>query len=134
MANMRAVLTMARREFPRKVKVEVIRRATRDGVVYCEKCGALAKRWQIDHVIADAHGGEPVIENAELICEACWGVKNPKDTTIAAKLKRVEAKHIGATAPSAKPLQSKGFIKRDKQPRIEKTAVIGMSELHRRFQ
>lgn len=40
---------MARREFPRAVKVAVIKRSTRDGAVYCEKCGALAKRWQIDH-------------------------------------------------------------------------------------
>lgn len=86
---------MPRREFPKSVKVAVVKRATRDGVTYCEKCGAIAKRWQIDHVIADAHGGKPVIENAELICEACYSVKNPKDTTIAAKLKRVEAAHLG---------------------------------------
>jgi 5-methylcytosine-specific restriction enzyme A len=86
---------MPRREFTKSVKVAVVKRATRDGVTYCEKCGAIAKRWQIDHVIADAHGGKPVIENAELICEACYSVKNPKDTTIAAKLKRVEAAHLG---------------------------------------
>ena len=84
-----------RREFSKAIKVAVVKRATRDGVTYCEKCGAIAKRWQIDHVIADAHGGKPVIENAELICEACYSVKNPKDTTIAAKLKRVEAAHLG---------------------------------------
>ena len=86
---------MPRREFSKSIKVQVVKRATRDGVTYCEKCGAIAKRWQIDHVIADAHGGKPVIENAELICEACYSVKNPKDTTIAAKLKRVEAAHLG---------------------------------------
>jgi 5-methylcytosine-specific restriction enzyme A len=84
-----------RREFPKSVKVAVVKRATNAGQVFCEKCGALAKRWQIDHVIADAHGGEPVIENAELICEDCYSVKNPKDTTIAAKLKRIEAKALG---------------------------------------
>jgi 5-methylcytosine-specific restriction protein A len=86
---------MARREFPRAVKVQVVKRSTRDGVTYCEACKLPAKRWQIDHVIADAHGGEPVIENAELICEPCFAVKNAKDTTIAAKLKRVEAKALG---------------------------------------
>lgn len=95
-----------RREFPRSVKVEVVKRATKDNAVYCEKCGALAKRWQIDHVIADAHGGEPVLSNAELICESCYSVKNPKDTTIAAKLKRIEAKALGvrkaATMKTAK--------------------------------
>jgi 5-methylcytosine-specific restriction protein A len=84
-----------RREFSKAIKVQVVKRTTRDGVTFCEKCGAIAKRWQIDHVIADAHGGEPVIENAELICEPCYSIKNPKDTTIAAKLKRIEAKALG---------------------------------------
>lgn len=86
---------MTRREFSKAVKVEVVKRATKGNAVFCEKCNALAKRWQIDHVIADAHGGEPVLSNAELICEPCYSVKNPKDTTIAAKLKRQEAAHLG---------------------------------------
>jgi len=111
---------MSRREFPKSVKVNVIKRATRDGVTYCEKCGALAKRFQIDHVIADAHGGKPVIENAELICEACYSVKNPKDTTIAAKIKRQEARHIGAHRPKAK-LKSAGFPKKERPEKIDFT-------------
>lgn len=102
-----------RREFPRSVRVEVIKRSTRDNVTYCEKCKGIAKRWQIDHIIADAHGGKPVIENAMLICEACYSVKNPKDTTIAAKLKRVEAKHIGAVKPKGE-IKSPGFAKKPK--------------------
>ena len=93
---------MARSEFPRSVKVAVVKRCQRANVVYCEACGLPARKWQIDHVIADAHGGKPVIENAMLICEPCFSVKNPKDTTIAAKLKRQEAKHLGAIRPKAK--------------------------------
>ena len=93
---------MARCEFPRTVKVEVVKRATRGNSVYCEACGLPAKKFQIDHVIADAHGGKPVIENAMLICEPCFSIKNPKDTTIAAKLKRQEEKHLGAIRPKAK--------------------------------
>lgn len=85
---------MSRQEFPRSVKVAVVKRATRDRVVYCEKCRAPATKWQIDHIIADSHGGKPVIENAELICEGCYSVKNPIDTTIAAKIKRQEAKDL----------------------------------------
>jgi 5-methylcytosine-specific restriction enzyme A len=113
---------MPRREFPRAVKAAVIKRATREGVTFCEKCGALAKRWQVDHVIPDSHGGEPVLENAMLICEPCYSEKNPKDTTIAAKLKRVEAKHIGASKPQGK-LQSRGFETAKKPPRIEKPTL-----------
>lgn len=107
---------MARREFPRSVKVAVIKRATREGVVYCEKCGGIAKKFQIDHVIADSHGGEPVIENAQLLCEPCFSEKNPKDTTIAAKIKAVEARHLGVTKPKQK-IHSRGFAKIERAPR-----------------
>jgi 5-methylcytosine-specific restriction endonuclease McrA len=114
---------MARKEFPKSVKAAVILRATHGGNVICEKCSALAKRWQIDHVIADAHGGKPVIENAELICEACYSVKNPQDTTIAAKLKRQEAKALGVKTAPAKPIQSAGFSKPDKPKREGKPSL-----------
>src|ERR1700748_3371501 len=118
---------MTRQEFPRAIRVAVIKRATKAGVVICEKCGALAKRYQIDHVIADALGGKPVIENAELICDACFGVKNPKDTTLAAKVKRVEAAHLGARAPK-QPIPS-----RPKPERVSKLPVPGATALARRF-
>lgn len=85
---------MARAEFPRAVRVAVVKRATKDNVIFCEKCHAIAKKFQVDHVIADAHGGKPVIENAMLICQPCFDVKNPQDTTIAAKIKRQEAAHL----------------------------------------
>lgn len=111
---------MTRREFPRAVKVAVIRRAMRESVIYCEACGGIAKRFQIDHVIADAHGGEPVLSNAELICEACWAVKNPADTRTAAKIKRQEAGHLGARKHVARPLHSRGF---DRKPRVEKLPI-----------
>lgn len=116
-------MSRSRREFPTKVRTAVIKRAMRDNVVYCELCGGMAKRFQIDHIIADAHGGEPVIENAQLICEACFAVKNPKDTTIAAKLKRVEARHVGATRPKGQ-IRSPGFPpKQEKPDRITKTPL-----------
>ncbi len=104
---------MARREFPRSVRVAVIKRCTRDNGVICEQCGIPAKRFQIDHVIADALGGEPVLDNAQLICDACYAIKNPKDTTAAAKVKRIEAKHIGAITPMRR-LLSRGFLKRER--------------------
>jgi 5-methylcytosine-specific restriction enzyme A len=97
---------MARREFPKSVRVAVIKRATKDGVIYCEKCKGLAKRFQIDHVRPDGLLGEPVLENAELICEPCWAVKNPADTTAIARAKRLEANHLGARATPPKSLQS----------------------------
>ncbi len=104
---------MARREFPTKVKVAVIKRATREHVVYCELCGLPARKFQIDHRVADSHGGEPTLANAQLICDACYSVKNAADATVAAKLKRIEARHLGADR-TAKKIQSAGFPKREK--------------------
>lgn len=116
---------MARREFPTAVRVAAAKRATDvDGVMRCERrgCGAVLVpgRWQIDHVIPDALGGEPVLANAQCLCEACWGQKNPKDTRDAAKAKRREAAHLGADMPAAKPIRSAGFDrtsrKRERHP------------------
>lgn len=108
---------MARREFPRAVRVAVIKRCTRDSNVYCEACGGLAKRFQIDHIIPDALCGEPVMSNAQLLCEGCFSVKNPKDTKDAAKAKRREARRIGATMPPKQPIRSAGFAKRERTPK-----------------
>ena len=116
---------MARCEFPRTVKVEVVKRATRGNSVYCEACGLPAKKFQVDHIIADAHGGKPVIENAQLLCEPCFSIKNPKDTTIAAKIKRIEAKAIRATAPKAK------FPAPPKAPRVSKPPVERQFTIYR---
>ena len=110
---------MPRREFPARIKVEVIKRATRDGVTYCEKCGALAKRWQVDHQTPDGLTGKPVIENAMLICEPCYSVKNPQDTRDIARAKRREARHVGAVRPK-KTIKSAGFAQTRKPARIEK--------------
>lgn len=113
---------MTRREFPRAVKVAVIKRSTRDGVVYCEGCGLPVKKWRIDHTIADSHGGPPTIDNAKLLGKCCYAEKDARDTTIAAKLKRVESRHIGATTPQGR-IANRGFPQREKTPRIDKSAL-----------
>jgi hypothetical protein len=111
---------MTRREFPSRVKVAVIKRCTRDGATYCEKCGAIAKRWQIDHVRPDGLLGEPVIENAMLICELCWQEKNPLDTKVIAKAKRREAKNIGAVKPKGQ-IANRGFAPSEKKREPKQT-------------
>jgi 5-methylcytosine-specific restriction protein A len=123
---------MKRREFPRTVRVAVIKRATKDSVVYCESCHGLAKRFQIDHVRADGLLGEPTIENAQLICEACWAVKNPKDTASIAKAKRREARHVGATRPSCK-IKSAGF-KPTPRVHVGRDPANGLTGLARRYE
>lgn len=84
-----------RREFPTKVKVAAFKRA--DG--HCESCGAklYPGKTHYDHVIPDALGGEPVIENCEVLCTNCHGAKTAvQDIPRIAKAKRGEAKHLGA--------------------------------------
>lgn len=107
---------MNRREFKKSIKIEVIKRATKGGNVICEKCGALAKRFQIDHVRPDGLLGEPVLSNAELICEPCFKIKNPQDTTAIAKAKRREAAYIGASQPKH-TIKSAGFTKSERSER-----------------
>ncbi len=87
-----------RREFPTKVKVAAFERAKG----HCEECGGrlFVGKFAYDHVIADACGGEPTLENCAVLCDACHGVKTPGDATKAAKVKRIRAKHFGAWKPS----------------------------------
>ena len=122
---------MTRREFPKSIRVSVIKRATKDSIVYCEACKGLAKRFQIDHVRPDGLLGEPTLQNAMLICEACWAVKNPKDTTSIAKAKRREAKHVGAVKPKGQ-IKSAGFAKAERKHEGREPAP-GQSEIARRF-
>jgi hypothetical protein len=84
-----------RREFSRAVKVAVVRRATKDGVTFCEGCGALAKKWQIDHIRADGLFGEPTLENARLLGFCCYGPKNAEDAGYIAEAKRREERDLG---------------------------------------
>lgn len=101
---------MSRQEFPRQVRVEAIKRATDErGVIRCEGCGGAARRLRVDHRIADSHGGKPTLENAQVLGICCWAEKDAKDTTIAAKLKRVEAAHLNVPTRPVQKLKSRPF-------------------------
>ena len=124
---------MTRREFPARVRTAVIKRATRNDVAYCEACGAMAKRFQIDHVRPDGLLGEPTIENAMLICQPCWEEKNPKDASSIAQAKRREAKHVGAVKPKGE-IKSAPLPSGKKEPAIAKQPITHMlTAIERRF-
>jgi len=85
---------MSRQEFPPRVKADAFTRAAGR----CEKCTArlFVGKFAYDHVIPDAMGGKPTLENCEVLCNACHGVKtNTKDVPAIAKVKRIRAKHYG---------------------------------------
>lgn len=74
----------------------------------CEKCTAklLAGKFDYDHIIPDGLGGEPTLENAQVLCRACHDDKTHKhDRPIMAKADRIKKKHVGAQA------KSRGFQK-----------------------
>ncbi len=90
---------MSRREFSAKVKVAAFQRANG----HCEKCTAhlMPGRFAYDHVLPDALGGEPVLENCAVLCSACHGSKTASgDVPRIAKMKRQRAGHIGARTTS----------------------------------
>lgn len=109
---------MTRREFPRAVKVACIKRATRDGVTYCEECGLPTRRFDIDHIDPDGLTGKPTLENARLLCDVCHGTKTKSDVAKIARAKRQEARNLGLRKPPS--LKSRGFPVTEKQ--IKKAA------------
>lgn len=103
-----------RREFDRKTKVAIIRRATRDGVVYCEECGLPTSRFHIDHTDPDAlqidKSRKLTADDGKLLCagsrETCHGRKTAeRDIPNIAEAKRREAADLGAEKPHKAPIQ-----------------------------
>jgi 5-methylcytosine-specific restriction endonuclease McrA len=84
-----------RREFSTKIKAAAFQRAN----LHCEKCTAplYAGKFAYDHVIADAMGGKPTLDNCEVLCVACHSEKTCElDIPRIAKAKRQSARHHGA--------------------------------------
>jgi 5-methylcytosine-specific restriction protein A len=109
---------MARREFTRKVKQAAIERAAGK----CEKCsGALKPREaEVDHILPDVLGGEPVLANAQVLCRVCHAAKSADDIRRTRKGDRQRDKASGAIRPAGK-LRSAPFPKPIKIPRIDKS-------------
>ncbi len=103
---------MTRRDFPRKIKAQAILRA--GGC--CEACSARLKvgEAEVDHILPDALGGEPVLSNARVLCRVCHRGKTDEDIGRIRKADRQRDRHTGALAkPSS--LRSAGFPKASPQ-------------------
>lgn len=121
---------MSRRSFTTKQRVAFF--TLHKGI--CHLCGGAiqpGQNWEVEHVIALALGGADEPENWRPAHKKCHAVKTATgDVPAIAKAKRREAKHIGASSPSKVSIQSRGF---EKKPRIPKLPVAGVSELQRRY-
>lgn len=95
-----------RRNFDKRTQVAIIRRATADGKVLCERCNALCKTWEIHHRDQDAmevdKSRKLTPADGELLCKPCHKVLSKAQAPVLAKALRREAAHLGA--------------RRDKQP------------------
>ena len=108
---------MSRREFPRAIRVEIVRRATIEvkgkGVVRCEECGLVApKVWHVDHTIPDALFLDKkralTAADGKVLCagspETCHGKKTLQDVAVIAKAKRNEANALRVATAPGKPI------------------------------
>lgn len=123
---------MSRREFTRNQKEQIVRRATVNGVVRCERCHAALKpgQWEIDHIIPEAlrpdadKKGRLTIADGQLLGKCCHRGPDGKtnaDVKKIAKAKRQAAKHIGIV--DAPKMQGRPFPKTTKSARREKAAT-----------
>lgn len=104
---------MSRREFP---KIVTLKAWERSGG-HCEKCTAklMPGRFQYDHIVPDALGGEPTLDNCQVLCSACHGEKTAgRDVPAVAKSNRVRAKFLGLASPKRR-LSGPGFRKAEPQ-------------------
>lgn len=134
---------MARREFTRDVRAQIVIRATTaSGHVACEGCGlVLGKRkYEIDHKKADALEVDKrrklTADDGQLLgVECCHKDKSREDVKVISKAKRVEAKHLGTKAPPRVPIKSPGFPTAEPQRRatrpIDKLANLPPPQLFR---
>jgi 5-methylcytosine-specific restriction enzyme A len=84
----------ARQEFPAKIKVAAFERAKKR----CERCGAIliAGKFRYNHRIPDALGGQPTLDNCEVLCIACDSAQTYQtDIPAIAKTRRIRKREAG---------------------------------------
>ena len=100
-----------RREFPTKVKLAAWERCGG----FCECCRAkiAGRKPEYDHILPDALGGEPTLDNCRVMCSKCHRLKTSgEDVPRIAKTKRTKRKAVNAWPKASRPIQSRGFPRR----------------------
>lgn len=98
-----------RKEFSRRVKFQAFKRCCdKDGIPHCEGCGIelSAGNTAFDHVTPDGLGGEPTLENCQVICiKICHRKKtHEEDNPVMKKADRVLKKTFGISARKGRPI------------------------------
>lgn len=85
----------------------------------CHLCKLPIQRgaqWEAEHIIALGCGGTDDDANLAPAHIDCHAPKTKADVVTAAKIKRIEARHVGAHVPKVK-IPNRGFPKRPREPR-----------------
>lgn len=109
---------MARKEFTRKIMSAAITRAAGK----CEKCSAVLKprEAEVDHILPDILGGEPILANAQVLCKPCHKDKTADDIRRTRKADRQHDKASGAIRPAGN-LKGPQFAKKERAPKFDLT-------------
>jgi hypothetical protein len=124
---------MARQEFTRSVKAEIMLRTKRETGFQCEHpgCGLIVSKGEIHHLEMDAMKTDKrrklTADDGAFWCEPCHDAETAKQAPILAKVKRIEAKHLRAVVPKAK------IAAPPKREPEHKSPVNGVSEIMRRM-
>lgn len=73
----------------------------------CEICGrkiGAGERWDCDHIIALANGGENRESNLRVLCCNCHKIKTRADVAEKAKIARIREKHLGIKPHKSRPM------------------------------
>lgn len=111
---------MSRKEFPRKVRLAAFARA--NGC--CEKCTRKLIGGEVpeyDHILPDALGGKPTLENCQILCAGCHAIKTGKeDVPRIRKSDRQRAAAIGAKVNKGTPMKGPKFTPAEPQRKASK--------------
>lgn len=91
---------MSRREFSKQIRRDAFMRA--NGKCEGADCGARLTlgKFHYDHRIPDGLGGEPTLDNCQVLCTPCHGQKTRRcDVPAIAKAKRIEDRQRGIKKP-----------------------------------
>ena|SRR6202035_312995 len=94
-----------RQEFSKRVKLEAFQRSNGR----CEGCTVRLMPGHFDyhHRQEDTFGGEPTLENCQVLCDLCHGKVTKERAPLIAKSNRVRAKHLGIKRKRASFLTNK---------------------------
>lgn len=109
---------MTRRNFPNAIKLAAWNRC--GGICECG-CGQKIIRAEYDHIVPDALGGDPTLENCQVIDARCHRIKTSTvDVPAVAKGERIERKRAGLWR--SRPMQ--GGRKSALKKRMDGTVIM----------